>query len=323
VQNPSTEGSENAATDSGIGLSISTTFVRQSSESAQARRRYSRDGSRTNAFLEGIMKFVCLGFMAESKWEAMSKSEQEALAKACLSYDERLLAAGHWIGEGAPLENSRSAKTLHQSTGKLLVTDGPFAETKEQLGGFGIFDAKDMDEAVALMSKHPGLRFGGFEIRPIDVEITTRGEQKAFSSAAAAGARKFVCLAYGDENNWTALTATERDVMIEECMTYAETRLKHAGWVGGVALQAASTAKTLRSKRGKVLVTDGPYAETKEQLGGVAVFRFRDIDDAVASWSEHPCLRMGDTLEIRAVDEAFEALFEASQRRAGPKSAAG
>ena len=269
------------------------------------------------------MKFICLGFTVESKWQAMSKSEQVAMLEQCFSYDDLLRGTGHWVGEGGALQETRMTRTLRHRAGKLSVTDGPFAETKEQLGGFGVFEAKDMDEAVALMSKHPGLRFGGFEIRPIDVEITERCSPKRAPSATSPAARKFVCLAYGHESNWTALSASEREAMIDECMAYGETHLKHAGWVGGAALEAASSAKTLRSKGGKVLVTDGPYAETKEQLGGVAIFRFRDMDEAVESWSRHPCLRIGDTLEVRPADEEFEMLVETRQQRADAKSATG
>jgi hypothetical protein len=65
-----------------------------------------------------------------------------------------------------------------------------------------------------------------------------------------------------------------------------------------------------------VIVTDGPYAETKEQIGGVAIVEFTDMEQAVEAWSKHPCLRMGDALELRPVDEAFKARWEARQRRA-------
>src|SRR5262245_57815489 len=268
------------------------------------------------------MKFICLGLMDERQWDAMSKSEQDAMIEECLTFDDELLASGHWVGQGGALQSSQSAKTLRQKAGKLIVTDGPFAETKEQLGGFGVFEATDMDEAVALMSKHPGLRFGALEIRPIDEAMTDRCQPKRAPSKGPAGGKKFVCIAYGDEANWNALSASQRDALIEECITYGETHLGHAGWVGGVALQQTNTAKTLRSRGGKVIVTDGPYAETKEQLGGVAIFTFRDMDDAVASWSQHAALRVGDTLEVRPADEEFEAIQEARQQRALAKSAA-
>lgn len=72
------------------------------------------------------MKFVCLGYMAESAWHAMSPSEQEAMVEECLAYDKVLLQNGQWTGAGVPLQNVQTAKTLRLAAGKLLVTDGPY-----------------------------------------------------------------------------------------------------------------------------------------------------------------------------------------------------
>jgi hypothetical protein len=197
--------------------------------------------------------------------------------------------------------------------GKVIVTDGPYAETKEQIGGFGVIEARDMEHAVELMSKHPGLLFGPFEIRPIDGNLTARCQPEASDSDALSEGIKFVCLGYGNENAWDAMTSSERESLIEEYMAYDAVLRKYGQSLGGVALQSARTAKTLRSKGGKALVTDGPYAETKELLGGVAINRFMDIDRAVEAWSQHPCLRLGDVLEIRAADEEFNARVAARE----------
>lgn len=114
------------------------------------------------------MKFLCLGYMDEQKWHVMSKSEQDAMMQECFAYDDVLRKNGHFVG-GEALQSVRAAKTLRWKGGKVLVTDGPFTETKEQLGGLLVLEAKDMDHAVALMSKHPGVRLGGpFEIRPVE-----------------------------------------------------------------------------------------------------------------------------------------------------------
>ena len=72
----------------------------------------------------------------------------------------RCAEAGHCTGVGEALQSSRAAKTLRSKGGKVIVTDGPFAETKEQLGGLGVIEARDLDHAVELMVNHPGLRFG-------------------------------------------------------------------------------------------------------------------------------------------------------------------
>jgi hypothetical protein len=253
------------------------------------------------------MKFACLGYADEKLWSAMTNEEREAMIEECFTYDDVLWRGGHWTGVGQALQISRAAKTVRSKGGKVIVTDGPYAETKEQIGGFGVIEARDMEHAVELMSKHPGLRFGPFEIRPIDGDLTARGQPEAGDSDAPPAGTKFVCLAYGNENAWNELSSSEREARIEECMAYDAVLRKYGKPLGGVALQSVRTAKTLRSKGGKVLVTDGPYAETKELLGGVAVHKFSDIDRAVEAWSRFPALRVGEVLEIRPVDEEFNA----------------
>jgi hypothetical protein len=111
------------------------------------------------------MKFICLGYLDEKKWESMSESERNAFFDVCFSYDDVLRANGHYAG-GEGLQNSRTAATVRIQNGKLSVTDGPFVETKEQLGGILILEARDMAEAIELISKHPGVSAAGFEIRP-------------------------------------------------------------------------------------------------------------------------------------------------------------
>jgi hypothetical protein len=117
------------------------------------------------------MRFICLGYADERVWDGMSPKEQSELIEECLAYDEVLHKGGHIVAVGEALQNSSTARTLRLKNGKLLVTDGPFTETKEQLGGFFVFEARDMNHAVELMSKHPGVRFGPFEIRPADEQM--------------------------------------------------------------------------------------------------------------------------------------------------------
>lgn len=112
------------------------------------------------------MKYICLGYIEEKYFSALSVGEQQAFMDACLAYDEELQANGNMIG-GEALQDVRSATTVRERNGKPVITDGPFAETKEQLGGIMFLEAGDLNEAVRLMSKHPSLRMGGtFEIRP-------------------------------------------------------------------------------------------------------------------------------------------------------------
>ena len=119
------------------------------------------------------MKYLCLGYIEEKTLEAMSNSEREAFIEECFAYDDVLRKGGHFLG-GEALQGARNAATLRFQNGKVSVTDGPYAETKEQLGGILILEANDLNHAIQLMSKHPGVRKGPFEIRPAAEEINAR-----------------------------------------------------------------------------------------------------------------------------------------------------
>jgi hypothetical protein len=110
------------------------------------------------------MKFVCLGYIEAGKFEGMPESERNAFVDECFAYDDVLRSRGHFAG-GEALQPASTAATLRFRDGKVWVTDGPFAETKEQLGGILILEAADLDHAIRLMSE-PGVRAGPFEICP-------------------------------------------------------------------------------------------------------------------------------------------------------------
>ncbi len=112
------------------------------------------------------MKYLCLVYNEEKKLDAMSKSEWDALAGESLAYDEELRKKGHFIVAQA-LQPVQTATIVRVRNGKLSTTDGPFAETKEQLRGFILVDARDLNEAIQVASKIPGARLGSIEVRPI------------------------------------------------------------------------------------------------------------------------------------------------------------
>jgi hypothetical protein len=111
------------------------------------------------------MKYVCLGYIEPGKLEGLSESERNAMMDSCFTYDDVLRKNGHFAG-GEALQPPGSAVTLRARGGKVTVTDGPYAETKEQIGGILILEARDLNHAIQLMSKHPGVQAGPFEIRP-------------------------------------------------------------------------------------------------------------------------------------------------------------
>jgi len=111
------------------------------------------------------MKYICLGYIEPQKFETMSPIEQQAMMDECFTYDDELRKNGHFAG-GEALQPPGAAVTLWWKGGKAVVSDGPYAETKEQLGGILILEARDLNHAIQLMSKHPGVKAGPFEIRP-------------------------------------------------------------------------------------------------------------------------------------------------------------
>jgi hypothetical protein len=112
------------------------------------------------------MKYICLGYYDKDKFESMTEGEQHAMFDTCFEYDDHLRANGHFAG-GEALQAAETALTLHSKNGKVLTTDGPYTETKEQLGGILVLEARDMNHAIQLMAQHPALKYGNiFEVRP-------------------------------------------------------------------------------------------------------------------------------------------------------------
>jgi hypothetical protein len=115
---------------------------------------------------ELAMRFLCLVYQEEEKLAALSQPEMEAVVGACIDWAEELERSGHHI-MSAGLQSVRSAATVRIRTGKLITTDGPFAETKEFLGGFTLINARDIDEALQIAAKFPAAHLGSMEVRPV------------------------------------------------------------------------------------------------------------------------------------------------------------
>ncbi len=113
------------------------------------------------------MKYICLGYTDEKKWDSMTEPERMKFVDECFTYDDELRKGGHFVG-GEALQGARSAAILRWQNGSVFVTDGPFAEAKEQIGGIMVLEARDLNHAIQLMAKHPSLQLGSgpWEIRP-------------------------------------------------------------------------------------------------------------------------------------------------------------
>ena len=123
------------------------------------------------------MKYLCMVFYDEKKLEALSSSDSQALTDESLAYDSTLRQGGHFIAAQA-LESVHSATTVRIRNGKPFVTDGPFAETTEQLAGFYLIDARDLNDAIQIASQIPPARVGSIEVRPVRDLTSTSGEKR-------------------------------------------------------------------------------------------------------------------------------------------------
>jgi hypothetical protein len=126
------------------------------------------------------MKYICLGYYDPAKHAGMTEDELNAMFDECFEYDDHLRANGHWVN-GEALQPPETALTVYWRNGKVATTDGPYAETKETLGGLMVLEARDMNHAHQLMSQHPSLKYGSrFEIRPTGdmSEIIQKSEER-------------------------------------------------------------------------------------------------------------------------------------------------
>ncbi|MAL98065.1 MAG: dehydrogenase [Alteromonadaceae bacterium] len=112
------------------------------------------------------MKYVALVYYQESIINAMTEQEWHDLNQECVAGVERLTAQGNYV-TGTPLQPIDTATTVRVRNGEVLLSDGPFAETKEQLAGFYLLEAKDLNEALHLAGRIPPARFGSIEVRPV------------------------------------------------------------------------------------------------------------------------------------------------------------
>jgi hypothetical protein len=124
------------------------------------------------------MKYLCIAYEEEGKLNELTEGEWQALREETLNYVDTLQKSGRLIVTHA-LQSATTASTVRMRGGERLVTDGPFAETKEQIGGFFLIEAKDFPEAVRIAAAWPSARIGSIEVRPIEEELKMDGRYQA------------------------------------------------------------------------------------------------------------------------------------------------
>lgn len=194
--------------------------------------------------------------------------------------------------DGARLQPTSEAVSVRVRGADVLVLDGPFAETKEQIAGYDVIDVADLDEAIAVAAAHPTTRVGAIELRAFEPGL----ELPQVSETAAAGRSRYLMLvgaAMGEYAESTEPEQSEADAEVD-------------GWVDSVAdirlygwpLVHPALATTVRRVDGQVITTDGPFAETKEQIAGLDLLECTDRARALeAAWT-HPVAEHG-VLELR------------------------
>lgn len=193
--------------------------------------------------------------------------------------------------QGSRLRPTSDATTVRIRAGELVVTDGPFAESKEQIVGYDVLNCSDIDEALGWAAKHPTARTGSIEVRPLieDSPPTVLPEQRAQTI-------RYMLIVCVDES--VQLSPDEAQEMGPATDAWVHAGEQKSTRLFGSRLDSVGTAKTLRISNDQVLISDGPFADTKEQVAGFDVLECADLDEALAIAALHPVARIG-ALEVR------------------------
>jgi hypothetical protein len=190
--------------------------------------------------------------------------------------------------EGNPLRMDADATTVKVRDGQLIVTDGPYAETKEQVAGFDAIECASMAEAVRWAGRHPHSWMGAVEVRAL-----VGGSPAEHLAEPGAGKARYMMFVCTDP----AVDPKEFDRIdpVDPWVTEMDGRSVRRF---GSELEPPGSARTVRVRDSNAIVTDGPFAETKEQIAGFDVLECADLDEAIEVAAKHPMARLG-LLEVR------------------------
>jgi hypothetical protein len=252
------------------------------------------------------MKYMMLIYGAEQAW---TEDERRACMIESLGICEELAGQGKFL-DASPLQSVTTAATVRVRDGRALVTDGPFAETTEQLGGYYVLDLADLDEAIAVAARLPPAAKGTVEVRPL-VALEGLPPGRPRPTSAGGGPRApFLLLCYDDEAAWGAAGPGALAAARAEAAALARRLSDEGRYVSASPLHPSATATCVRVRGGRRLITDGPFAETHEALGGYYLILAEDRGAALKIAAEHPGARRG-AVEVRP-------LFDLSGLRKAP-----
>jgi hypothetical protein len=245
------------------------------------------------------MQYVLLIHAAESRYATTTPAEGEAVLQAYGAYTHDLFATGR-AGDCAALEPTHTATSVRVREGKRAVKDGPFAETREQLGGYYSLRTESDEEALAWAARIPDARGGTIEVRPL-VAMGGPGVETAPAKFTRATHKEYLLLIYDAPAAWGAMSDAERGAMFSRYNQFSKDLRASGHLVAGEQLDAPTKARNVSvAADGARVVRDGPFAETREQLGGYYRVWARDLDEAIAFAARIPSAEIG-TVEVRPV----------------------
>ncbi len=245
------------------------------------------------------MKYMLLVYSSEDAW---TQEEWTACTVESTAVCHALQSKGQFIA-ASPLHPVATAASVRVRQGKSLVTDGPFAETVEQLGGFFLIDVPHLDEAIAVASRLPAAKKGTVEIRPLfPLERLPPEDFSLRNRSAEWNGARYMFLCYDDEQAWKEAGPAALQAAMEEAVQLTHRLHARGQYVSASPLQPVSMATSVRIRDTRLAVTDGPFAETREFLGGYYLILAKDLSEAVAIAAQHSGARFG-TVEVRRVFE--------------------
>lgn len=241
------------------------------------------------------MKYMLLIYSDEKKWTTEEWTECTIQSTEICN---ELASKGQFIG-AAPLHPVDTAQTVQIRNGHKLVTGGPFAETTEQLGGYFLIDVDNLDQAIAIAARLPTASKGTVEIRPL-AELTGLPTAKARNGELYN--HPFLLLCYDDAGYWCSAGEAAHRAALAEAVELTHQLDAEQQYLLASPLQPIELATSVRIQDGKRLVTDGPFAETREVLGGFYRIQANTIEDAIAIAAKHPGATVG-SVEVRQIHE--------------------
>ena len=242
------------------------------------------------------MKYMFLMYSPEDAW---TPEQWKECVETSMGICQELASKGQLLS-AAPLHPVATGETVRLREGQKIVTVGPFAETVEQLGGYYIIDVENLDEAIAIACRLPPAQKGTVEIRPIRNIDGLPSEKLELKTANSL--EKFMLLCYDDEQAWAEAGPDAHEAAIREAVSLTHRLDKKGHYLSAAPLHPSSTATSVQVRNGKRIVTDGPFAETREVLGGYYIVLAEDRAAAMAIAAQHSGARLG-AVEVRRVFE--------------------